>query len=157
MSEQRASLHVIIFLGLAGVAMIMVLMMMGMDTLQQSPAGTRAKIANAVIEQYKFKNAVAEYKDGPKHKILHVTYITDAYLKADDRHKELVDLAKFVYEQSLKHEDPVLYSVEEVQVVRREERGSGCFQSRSESTHSLPLPRRVPKESPNKRPVDRPN
>ncbi|MBI2930104.1 MAG: hypothetical protein HYY16_00510 [Planctomycetes bacterium] len=146
MSEQRSSLHAIVFLGMAGFAIIMVLMMMSVGTLESTAAGTRVKLAMAVTGQYKFEEATAEFRDAADGKEIFVRCLSREYVPRADQEEQMRDVARFVYAESLKYEDPELYQTQRVVVERREELGSGCFKDVSVNEISLELPRRQRKQ-----------
>ncbi len=143
-SDRRTTLHVIVFMGLAALGIVMLMMMTTMEGLQQSQAGTRARIANAVMNEYKFENTLAEYRLDGSVTALHLNYRTKEYLKPDAREAQMKDVARFTYQESLKFEDPELYSMLRVDVTRTEISGSGCFERMAEHKSSLDLPKRLP-------------
>jgi hypothetical protein len=143
-SEPRTTLHVVVFLGLAGVGIILLLMMTSMESLQQTQAGTRAKIANAVIGEYKAENVYVEFRENGAQMALHLNYRTREYLKPDARDRQMQDMARFIYQETLKYEDDELYKTLRIDVTRTELSGSGCFERKTEHKTSLDLPRRLP-------------
>jgi hypothetical protein len=143
-SEPRASLHVIVFMGLAAIGIVLLMMMTSMEGLQQSQAGMRAKIANAVIGEYKFEDAFAEFKREERFMVFHLNYRTREYLKPDARDAQMKDVARFVYQESQKFEDPELYDTLRVDITRTEMTGSGCFERKTDYRTSLDLPKRLP-------------
>jgi hypothetical protein len=144
-SESRGgSLHAIIFLGLMAAGTMVVLMMFSLENLEKSAAGTRAKLAAAVKDEYKAVSATAEWAGQGESMSLRVSYVTDAALPVDGQRDQMRDCAQFVYAESLKYEDRELYRIRRVDVTRVQVRGSGCFQDRFEAHYGLDLPTRPP-------------
>jgi hypothetical protein len=144
-SESRGgALHAIIFLALIGAGTMVILMMFSLENLEKTGAGTRARLAAAVKEEYKTASATAEWSGEGESMALRVTYVTDAALPYDGQRDQMRDCAQFVYAESLKYEDRELYKIRRVDVVRVQVRGSGCFRDRVEGRYSLDLPTRPP-------------
>ena len=148
MSEGRKSLHVIVVMGGFAVGAMIIMMMTSMEGLQNSPAGTRAKLASLVAERFGFDRAGASFAHGELYMTLEVDYETSRFSEydLDAQNEEMEQVAKFLYRESLKYEDPEFYQTEEIRVKRVEVMRSGCSESRVERDFTLPIPRRVPKE-----------
>jgi len=147
MSDQRTSLHAILFLGIAGLSLMSMMMCMSLTSLQQTSAGTRAKLAGAVLKEFKtYENAFAEFKDGDGFKVLHISYTTRTHKLPEQRDDEMRDLAQFLYAETLKYDDKELIDTRRIDVTRTYVVGDGCFQSVDAQKFQLELPKRDPKD-----------
>lgn len=145
MAEQRTSLHVVIFLGLAALGIVSVLMMVSLEGLERSSAGTRAKLVNAVLAEYKWETAFAEFQDGNGFHVLRLSYATRQMKASDTWEDEMRDVAQFLYAESLNYEDQELIDTRRIDVQRTQVSGTGCFRSTHKASFSLELPKRLPK------------
>jgi hypothetical protein len=147
MSDQRTSLHAILFLGIAALSLMSMMMCMSLTSLQQTSAGTRAKLAGAVLKEFQtYENAFAEFKDGDGFKVLHISYTTRTHKLPEQRDDEMRDLAQFLYSETLKYDDKELIETRRIDVTRTYVVGDGCFQSVDVQNFQLELPKREPKD-----------
>lgn len=149
MKEPRTSMHVIFFMGMACLGIMVVFLLMSLQGLQESKPGTPLQLANLVTASYTdILRTHVGFVEGEESTVLQVAYETKRYTAYDleVQEEEMKAVAKFVYQASLKYEDPELYKTEQIGVKRTEIFGSGCQENRFESSYTLEIPRRVPKE-----------
>jgi len=138
------STWVVLLFGIVAFLLLTIVMMLTLESFQQTPAGNQVKLALAVKEKFRLEAVLAYVAEENGRKQLRVKYQTRSDSKYEEafQKKEMEEVGTFALSEYKLGDRKYL---QDVAVHRIEVRGSGCWQNTLESRTTLPAPPPPPK------------